>query len=33
MLIKKVQLIKKESGRDDVYIRNFVKRHPDIVMK
>lgn len=29
----KVELIQKESGRGDIYIRNFVKRHPDIAMK
>ena len=30
---KKIELIKHESGRDEIYIRNFVKRHPDIMMK
>jgi len=31
--LKKAQYIKKESGRDDIYIRNFIKRHPDIMIK
>lgn len=30
---RKIELIRKESGRSDIYIRNFIKRHPDIVMK
>ena len=29
----KIETIKKESGRDEIYIRNFIKRHPDIVLK
>ena len=33
MIRRKIELIKRESGRDDIYIRNFVKRHPDILMK
>ena len=33
LLRTKVNMIQRESGRDDIYMRNFVKRHPDIVMK
>ena len=33
LLHKKIELIKKESNRDDIYMRNFIKRHPDIVLK
>ena len=33
LLNKKIQLIQEVSGRDNTYIRNFIKRHPDIVMK
>jgi hypothetical protein len=33
MLKKKYQLIQQVSGRDDIYMRNFIKRHPDIIMK
>lgn len=33
LLNKKMKLIQEVSGRDDTYIRNFIKRHPDIVMK
>ena len=33
LIKRKVNLIQEVSGRDDTYIRNFIKRHPDIVMK
>ena len=33
LLGKKVRYIQRESGRDLTYIRNLIKRHPDIVMK
>ena len=33
LIRRKVEIIQKESGRDDIYIRNFVKRHPDILLK
>ena len=33
MIRRKVEIIKRESGRDDIYIRNFIKRHPDIILK
>lgn len=33
LLRRKIDLIKRESGKDDIYIRNFIKRHPDVVMK
>lgn len=33
LLKKKINRIQSESGRDSTYIRNLVKRHPDIVMK
>ena len=33
LIRKKVELIKRESGRDEIYIRNFIKRHPDILFK
>lgn len=33
LIRRKVELIKKESGRDDIYIRNFIKRHPDVLLK
>lgn len=33
MMDMKIKLIQQESGRDIVYIRNFIKRHPDIVLK
>ena len=33
LIRRKVELIQRESGRDDIYIRNFVKRHPDVLMK
>lgn len=29
----KFETIKRESGRDHIYMRNFLRRHPDIVMK
>lgn len=32
-LAKKFYMIKEESGRDKLYMANFVKRHPDIMMK
>ena len=33
LLRRKIDLIEKESGRDRLYIRNFVKRHPDILLR
>ena len=33
LIRRKVEMIKKESGRDEIYIRNFIKRHPDILLK
>jgi hypothetical protein len=33
LIRRKVELIKKESGRDDIYMRNFIKRHPDVLLK
>jgi hypothetical protein len=33
LIRRKIELIKVSSGRDDIYIRNFVKRHPDILLK
>jgi hypothetical protein len=33
LLQKKIDYIKNESGRDRVYMKGFIKRHPDIVMK
>ena len=33
MIRRKLRLIEKESGRDMIYIRNFIKRHPDIFIK
>ena len=33
LIKRKLELIKKESQRDDVYIKNFIKRHPDILLK
>jgi hypothetical protein len=33
LIHKKIELIKRESGRDEIYIRNFIKRHPDILIK
>ena len=33
LMRKKIELIKQVSGRDDIYVRNFVKRHPDIMLK
>jgi len=33
LIRRKVELIKRESGRDEIYIRNFIKRHPDILLK
>ena len=33
MLRNKVNIIRLESGRDQIYMRNFIKRHPDILMK
>eukprot|EP00356_Strombidium_inclinatum_P009900 CAMPEP_0170485584 /NCGR_PEP_ID=MMETSP0208-20121228/4828_1 /TAXON_ID=197538 /ORGANISM="Strombidium inclinatum, Strain S3" /LENGTH=178 /DNA_ID=CAMNT_0010759283 /DNA_START=729 /DNA_END=1265 /DNA_ORIENTATION=- len=33
LLWKKWKIIRKESGRDDIYLRNFMKRHPDIMIK
>lgn len=33
LLRKKITLIERESGRGRSYIRNFVKRHPDILMR
>ena len=33
MIRRKIELIAYQSGRDKIYIRNFVKRHPDIMLK
>ena len=33
LIQKKIEMIKRESGRDEIYIRNFIKRHPDILLK
>ena len=33
LLRLKIDIIERESGRDHIYMRNFVRRHPDIVMK
>ena len=33
LIKRKLDLIKRESQRDDVYIKNFIKRHPDILLK
>jgi len=33
LIRRKVELIKKESGRDEIYMRNFIKRHPDVLLK
>ena len=33
MLRRKIKIIKDESGRDEIYMRNFIKRHPDVIMK
>lgn len=33
LLRQKISMVYKESGRDRSYIRNFVKRHPDIFMR
>jgi len=33
LLNKKIKLIQEVSGRDNTYIRNFIRRHPDIVIK
>ena len=33
LIRKKVELIQKESGRDDIYMRNLIKRHPDVLLK
>ena len=33
MLRNKVNIIRLESGRNQIYLRNFIKRHPDILMK
>jgi hypothetical protein len=33
LLWSKIDYIRQESGRDDVYIKAFIKRHPDIVLK
>lgn len=33
MIRRKIELIAFYSGRDKIYIRNFVKRHPDIMLK
>lgn len=33
LLREKITLIERESGRGRSYIRNFVKRHPDILMR
>ena len=33
MLLKKISFITEECGRNHIYMRNFIKRHPDIVMK
>jgi len=30
---RKIDVIMKESGKDEIYMRNFIRRHPDIVMK
>jgi len=30
---RKIELIKWESGKNPVWIRNFIRRHPDILMK
>uniref|UniRef100_A0A7S3CN79 Uncharacterized protein n=1 Tax=Strombidium rassoulzadegani TaxID=1082188 RepID=A0A7S3CN79_9SPIT len=32
-LLKKIRLIQSESGRDDYYMKQLIKRHPDIIMK
>jgi hypothetical protein len=33
LLLKKYKLIKKESGRDNIYLANMIRRHPDLIMK
>lgn len=33
LIKKKINLIMKESGRDELYMKNFLKKHPDILMK
>ena len=33
LLNKKIKLIQLVSGKENTYIRNFIKRHPDIIMK
>jgi hypothetical protein len=33
LIRRKIELIRQESGRDLIYIRNFIKRHPDVLMK
>ena len=33
LIRQKFETIKRESGRDHVYMRNFLRRHPDVVMK
>ena len=33
MVRRKIEIIKKESGCSTIYIRNFIKRHPDVFMK
>ena len=30
---RKIDIILKESGKDEIYMRNFIKRHPDIIMR
>lgn len=33
LIRRKVELIKRESDRDEIYMRNFIKRHPDVLLK
>lgn len=33
LIRRKAELIMKESGRHQIYMRNFIKRHPDIILR
>jgi len=33
LIKRKLDMIKREGQRDEVYMKNFIKRHPDILLK
>jgi len=33
LIRQKLAMVVRESGRDKLYIKNWIKRHPDILMR